>query len=216
MNRRRWMALCFALGSLCFFIGPFPGVRKPRRRLGRRRHLLRRLDPVHGRRSASKLARVAGAASARRRPPGLVGRSHPVRRHAVLQRNHLPGHAHRPDEPRIQQARLAARLVRLDLLPGLGCDRLPRVTEAWLATRPRGCGMVAARRQPARLHLLRNLGGRRLRRPLDRLNALPGRVQLEHLAGRRVLPGLRARHLAHRRGLEDATTSPASRARARS
>jgi len=25
MNRRRWMALCFALGSLCFFIGPFPG-----------------------------------------------------------------------------------------------------------------------------------------------------------------------------------------------
>ena len=25
MTRQRWMALCFALGSACFFIGPFPG-----------------------------------------------------------------------------------------------------------------------------------------------------------------------------------------------
>src|SRR6201987_3825249 len=25
MTRRRWMALCFAVGSACFFIGPFPG-----------------------------------------------------------------------------------------------------------------------------------------------------------------------------------------------
>ena len=25
MTRRRWMALCFALGSTCFVIGPFPG-----------------------------------------------------------------------------------------------------------------------------------------------------------------------------------------------
>jgi hypothetical protein len=25
MSRERWMALCFATGSLCFFIGPFPG-----------------------------------------------------------------------------------------------------------------------------------------------------------------------------------------------
>jgi hypothetical protein len=25
MTRRRWMALCFALGSTCFFVGPFPG-----------------------------------------------------------------------------------------------------------------------------------------------------------------------------------------------
>ena len=25
MTRRRWMALFFALGSLCFFVGPFPG-----------------------------------------------------------------------------------------------------------------------------------------------------------------------------------------------
>jgi len=25
MTRRRWMAVCFAIGSTCFFIGPFPG-----------------------------------------------------------------------------------------------------------------------------------------------------------------------------------------------
>jgi len=25
MSRQRWMALCFALGSTCFLIGPFPG-----------------------------------------------------------------------------------------------------------------------------------------------------------------------------------------------
>jgi hypothetical protein len=25
MSRERWMALCFAVGSLCFLIGPFPG-----------------------------------------------------------------------------------------------------------------------------------------------------------------------------------------------
>src|SRR3954471_22052033 len=25
MSRERWMALCFALGSACFLIGPFPG-----------------------------------------------------------------------------------------------------------------------------------------------------------------------------------------------
>src|ERR1700756_4077953 len=25
MTRRRWMALCFALGSTCFVVGPFPG-----------------------------------------------------------------------------------------------------------------------------------------------------------------------------------------------
>jgi hypothetical protein len=25
MSRRRWMAVCFALGSVCFLLGPFPG-----------------------------------------------------------------------------------------------------------------------------------------------------------------------------------------------
>src|SRR5205807_5967685 len=25
MSRQRWMALCFAFGSTCFLVGPFPG-----------------------------------------------------------------------------------------------------------------------------------------------------------------------------------------------
>jgi hypothetical protein len=28
MTRTRWMALCFALGSICFLIGPFPGYQR--------------------------------------------------------------------------------------------------------------------------------------------------------------------------------------------
>jgi hypothetical protein len=28
MTRTRWMALCFALGSTCFFVGPFPGYER--------------------------------------------------------------------------------------------------------------------------------------------------------------------------------------------
>jgi len=43
--------------------------------------------------------------------------------------------------------------------------------------------MVAAGDQSARLHLLRNLGRRGLRCSIDRLDALPSRVQLEHVAG---------------------------------
>ena len=53
MTRLRWMALCFALGSTCFLVGPFPGYAAAGRRLGRRDHVLRRLDPVHGRRGAA-------------------------------------------------------------------------------------------------------------------------------------------------------------------
>ena len=53
-------------------------------------------------------------------------------------------------------------------------------------------GMVAASRT-ARLHLFRNLGCRRLRRSVDRVDARPGGGQLEHIAGRSMLPGLCAR-----------------------
>ena len=52
----------------------------------------------------------------------------------------------------------------------------------WLPV-ARGARMVAAGRQPARLHLLRHLGNRRLRRALDRLGPGSGRRQLEHLLG---------------------------------
>jgi hypothetical protein len=42
--------------------------------------------------------------------------------------------------------------------------------------------------QPARLHLLRDLGDRRLPGSLDRLAAQPGVGELEHRARSRVLP----------------------------
>jgi len=84
-----------------------------------------------------------------------------------------------------------------------------------MAAGSQGRRMVAAGRQPARLCLLRNLGRRRLRRSLDRVDARPGCCKLEHIAGRRLLPGLRARHAAHRHGLEDASSSPTTSPRGR-
>ena len=65
----------------------------------------------------------------------------------------------------------------------------------WLPMRG-GAGLVAAGSQPARLRLLRDLRCRRLRRPVDRVDARPGGRQLEHVAGRGLLPRLRARHPA--------------------
>ncbi len=63
---------------------------------------------------------------------------------------------------------------------------------------------------------LRDLGGRWIRRSGDRLGRRSGRRQLEHVAGSRMFPRVRARHAAHGRGVEDAATSRApARARAR-
>src|SRR3954447_2069187 len=171
---------------------PVPGLRAARRSVGRRGHLLRRLDPVHRRRRAAELARLVGPAL-RRRLVGLVGRDRPVGGHALLQRHDLPGDAHVPDQFRLRQARLAAGLARLDLLPRLGRDRLPRVGAPWLVADPRRRGLVAAGGQPARLRLLRHLGRRRLRRPGNGLDARPSRGELEHLGRRGLLPGVRPR-----------------------
>ena len=108
------------------------------------------------------------------RPPGgprgragrVVGGGRPVRRHALLQRQHLPGAADVAVGPGLRPAGLAARRVRLGLLPGLRADRLPR-----LATATAGCPRGGRRGwwqpggQPAGLHPLRRRRGRRLRRP---------------------------------------------------
>ena len=83
-----------------------------------------------------------------------------------------------------------------------------------LAAGARRRGLVAAGGQPARLHLLRHLRRRRLRRPVHRVDARPGRGELEHRPRRGVLPGLRARHLAHRPSVEDAARLASSQARA--
>ena len=55
------------------------------------------LDTFHDRRRASELACVVGEAFTRRGARGVVGGVDSVRRHAVLQCHHVPGHAHRRD-----------------------------------------------------------------------------------------------------------------------
>ena len=170
MTRERWMAVCFATGSTCFLIGPSRATRAssgtpPTRS---RSSSARSCSPVGG-------ALQSALAFPERRAPGggparLVGGSRPIRGHAVLQRDDLSGAAHGPVEFRVRPARVAAGRVRLDMLPRVGRDRLPRLAPARLAALARGPGMVGAFGQPARLRLLRYLGGRRLPRPLERLD----------------------------------------------
>ena len=63
---------------------------------------------------------------------------------------------------------------------------------------------LAAAGQPARVHLLRDLGRRRLRRARERVDDRPGGGELEHGARGRMLPRLRRERL-------DAFTSRARR-----
>jgi hypothetical protein len=198
MSRSRWMALCFALGSACFLIGPFPGYAQL---VG---------DPADAVTFfiGSILFTAGGGlqswlAWSERHSPGGGGAAWWA---AIIQSagtlffnvtTYQAMHT-RPDEPRVQQARLAARLARVNLLPRVWRDCLPRLRASWMVAGARRRGMVAAGSQPPRLRLLRNLRCRRLRRSVDRVDARPGGGQLEHIAGRGVLPGLCARHLAHR------------------
>ena len=140
MTRRRWMALFFALGSTCFLVGPFPGY----------------VQLVGASADAitffvgSILFTAGGALQSwlawdEWRSADVGGRAawwsadRPVRRDAVLQRHDLSGDACRADELRLRQARLATRLARVDLLPRLGRDRLPRARargwHGWLPAR---------------------------------------------------------------------------------
>ena len=96
MSRERWMALCFALGSACFLIGPFPGYVQ----------LVGAAADAVTFFVGSILFTAGGALQtslsfhdrrvARRGPRGVVGGDDPVGRHAVLQRHDLSGHAHEP------------------------------------------------------------------------------------------------------------------------
>jgi hypothetical protein len=203
MNRLRWMALCFALGSACFLVGPFPGYVQ----------LVGESADGVTFFVGSILFTFGGAlqswlAWASRRSPGggpaawwaAIVQSAGTLFFNVTTYQAMHNALSSPD----YDARLAARLAGLDLLSGLGSDRLPRLPPPGLAADPRRGGMVATRGQPPQLRLLRDLGRRRLRRSVDRLDARPGRGELEHLARRGVLPGLRARHPAHRENLEDA------------
>ncbi len=203
MSRQRWMALCFALGSTCFLIGPFPGYAQ----------LVGDSADAVTFFIGSILFTAGGglqswlAWSERHSPGG--GRAAwwaaIIQSAGTLFFNITTYQAMHTalTSARVRQARLAARLARVNLLPRLRRDRLPRLGAPWMVAGARRRRMVAAGSQPARLHLLRNLGCRRLRRSVDRVGARPGGGQLEHIARRSVLPGLCARHLAHRQGLED-------------
>ena len=179
MSRPRWMALCFAVGSACFFIGPFPGYAQL---VGDSADavtfFIGSILFTAGGGLQSWLAWAGGVRAGGRAAWWAADR--PVRRHPLLQRHDVPGDAHRPVEPGVRRARLATRLARVDLLPRLRRDRLPRLGSSWLVAGARRPRLVAAGSQPARLRLLRNLRCRRLRRSGERIDARPGGGQLEH------------------------------------
>jgi len=219
MTRRRWMALCFALGSTCFLIGPFPGY----------------LQLVGDSADAvtffvgSILFTIGGALQSwlawpeRHSPAGgraawwaafvqsagtlFFNVTTYQAMHTALTSPEYNKLVWRPDW-RGSICFLVSGRLRTGphrAADGTDCCRC--------ATAPAGGSPWST---CSVLHLLRNLGGRRLRHPLDRVDARPGRSQLEHLARRGVLPGLCARHVAHRQGLEDAdpAENPSARARA--
>ena len=194
---------------------PVSRLRTARGRGGRRDHVLHRLDPVHRRRRAADDHRLPRTPCRRGRTGRVPGRGDPVGRHVVLQRHHLSGAAHVLVGSQLQPARVAPGRIGLDLLPGLGTDRLSRLSTPRLATRARAPRLVGARDQPARLRLLRHRGRRGLPGALDRLAAQPRVGELDHCAGRRVLPGLRGRHATDRpyAQITAATTSAQAGAR---
>ena len=135
MTRGRWMALCFGLGSVVFSDRAVSWLCEPGRRRRGCDHVLRRIDPVHYRRGASELARVARKALVWRGPRGLVVVGDPIGGDPVLQHHHISGDAQRRDRLRVRQAGLATRLAGVDLLPRLGCDRVSRVAAQRMASR---------------------------------------------------------------------------------
>ena len=144
VSRERWMALFFALGSLCFLVGPFPGYANL---VGDKADAITFFV-------GSILFTAGGALQSllafpeRRRPPaGPRGGRRSSSRPARCSSTSRPtGDAHGADEPRVQQARVASRRVRVGLLPGLRRDRVPRLAAPRLAAGARGAGAGGSRR----------------------------------------------------------------------
>ena len=221
MTRRRWMALCFALGSTCFLVGPFPGYAQ----------LVGDTADAITFFVGSILFTAGGGLQswlawgdwrARRPGGGAAWWSAIVQSAGTLFFNVTTYQAMHVALTNSEYNKLVWRpdwrgSICFLISGGVAYAASPR--RGWHRWWPqRGeRGVVAAGDQPARLHLLRNLGGGRLRRSLDRLDDQPGRRELEHLAGRGLLPRLRPRHAPHRTGVEDAgaTRAPQARARAR-
>ena len=137
------MGLSFAVGSLCFLVGPFPGYEE----------LVGPGATAVTFFVGSIFFTCGGALQVwltLRDGASAAGRA--AWWAAVIQSagtlffnvDDLPGDGHGALGPDLRQARLAPRRTGLDLLPRLGRDRLSRVGPARLAAAAREVGMVGA------------------------------------------------------------------------
>ena len=217
MSRSRWMALCFALGSTCFLIAPFPGYAQ----------LVGDSADAVTFFIGSILFTAGGGlqswlAWSERHSPGGGGAAWwaaIIQSAGTLFFNVTTYQAMHTALTSPEYNKLVWRPDWRGSICFLVSGAIAYCASArrgWLPVRG-DAGWWQPASQPARLRLLRNLRCRRLRRSVDRVDGRPGGGQLEHIAGRDVLPGLCARHLAHRQGLEDATglATPRARAQAR-
>ena len=214
MTRARWMALLFALGSTCFFVGPFPGYVKL----------------VGGSADAvtffvgSILFTAGGAMQSwitwDHRTADRAGRaawwSAVIQSAGTLFFNVTTFMALETAVSNSNYDRLVWRPDAFGSICFLVSGVIAYVASprhGWWPTReePR---MVATGSQPARLHLLRHLGDCRLRRPVDRLNARSGCRELEHMSRRGLLLGVRPRHVAQRSNIEGVARPGVAQARA--
>ena len=215
ITRERWMALFFALGSACFLIGPFPGYAQL---VGANAVAITFfvgsiLFTVGG-----GLQRPARPRRPRHRPRGRAAfRAAAVQSAGTLFFNVTTYQAlHTPlSDSDYNRLVLAAGCVRLGLLPRLRRDRLPRLPRnGW---RPRadqpGWWEPSVNLLGCVLFGISAVAGYLV--PSTRLDARPGRGELDDCARRGVLPGLRARHAADRAHLQVPPPPAHSGARAR-
>ena len=188
------MALSFAIGSTCFLVGPFPGY----------------AELVGGRADAvtffvgSIFFTLGGAlqswlAFADRGEPGAGAAawwSAIIQSAGTLFFNvstclAMDTAISNPDYDRLVWRPDAFGSVCFLVSRAIAYRAAPR--RGWL---PRAGAGWWSRHQPARLHLLRHLGDRRVRRPVQRERPRPRGGQPEHEPRRGLLPGLRGRHAA--------------------
>ena len=190
-RRERWMAALFAVGSLCFLVGPFPGYAEL---VGAAADALTFFVGsifFTARRRAADLARLARR-RARRRARGWW-RSAIVQSAGTLFFNVTTFRALNTAlvEPALRPAGLAPGRVRLDLLPRLRRDRLRASRGAAGPERGPGWWQPAVNLLGCVFFGISAVAGYVV--PVEGLDARPRRPQLEHVARRGLLPRLRAR-----------------------
>ena len=183
----RWIAVGFAIGSLCFFVGPFQGSS----RLWARAPSASPsswLDLFHARGGPGVAASHAEPREQVGVRPVVVERRDPIRGDPALQPEHVLGHAGRTLNASGQSAGVGSGRVRLGRLPGVRAAGLPGgQRSASAAPDPSRPPLENGRRQPCRLRVLRDFGGGLLRRAVERLGPRPRRRQLDDGAWRGVL-----------------------------